>query len=213
MSREDFSLTVNGDCLEYIDDIHTYLVNGQIVPSITQIMKVRFGNKYTGIARETLEKAADYGTGVHRAIEMYVREGWTACETMGFANEVRNFEWLKKTFQFETVDTEVPVILYDHGTPIAAGRLDLVLKTQGVKSIADIKTTATLDKEYLAIQLNLYRRAYQQSYGETIGALDAIHLRRKEIRKFVPIPINEEITDEVINEFLTLKEKGETNNE
>ena len=213
MSREDFSITVNGDCLEYIDDIHTYLVNGQIVPSITQIMKVRFADKYTGIARETLEKAADYGTGVHRAIEMYVREGWTACETMGFVNEVRNFEWLKKTFQFETVDTEVPVILYDYGTPIAAGRLDLVLKTQGVKSIADIKTTATLDKEYLAIQLNLYRRAYQQSYGETIGALDAIHLRRKEVRKFVPIPINEEITDEVINEFLTLKEKGETNNE
>jgi hypothetical protein len=132
---------------------------------------------------------------------------------MGFANEVRNFEWLKKTFQFEPVDTEVPVILYDHGTPIAAGRLDLVLKTQGVKSIADIKTTATLDKEYLAIQLNLYRRAYQQSYGETIGSLDAIHLRRKEVRKFVPIPINEEITDEVIKEFLTLKEKGETNNE
>ncbi len=209
MSREDFSLTVNGDCLEYIDDIHIYLVNGLIVPSITQIMKVRFGNKYTGIARETLEKAADYGTGVHRAIEMYVREGWTACETMGFTDEVRNFEWLKKTFQFETVDTEVPVILYDYGTPIAAGRLDLILKTQGVKSIADIKTTATLDKEYLAIQLNLYRRAYQQSYGETIGALDAIHLRRKEVRKFVPIPINEEITDEVIIEFLTLKEKGE----
>ena len=208
MSRADFSIIVpNGDCLEYLDDIHQYLVNGICIPSITQVLSHRFGNKYAGIARETLEKAAEYGTGVHAAIEGYAREGWLAEETRGFEAELRNFEWLQKQFEFKIVKTELPVILYDYEEPIAAGRLDLLMETRGVKSIADIKTTSTLDKEYLGCQLNLYRRAFMQTYVDPILALDAIHLRRKVVRRFVPIPINEELTDEIINEFLMLKKK------
>ena len=208
MSRADFSITVpNGDCLEYLDDIHQYLVNGICIPSITQVLSHRFGNKYAGIARETLEKAAEYGTGVHAAIEGYARDGWLAEETRGFEAELRNFEWLQKQFEFKIVKTELPVILYDYEEPIAAGRLDLLLETRGVKSIADIKTTSTLDKEYLGCQLNLYRRAFMQTYGDLILSLDAIHLRRKDVRRYVPIPINDDLTDELINEFLTIKKK------
>ena len=43
-----------GHILEYIDSTHTYLVDGVIVPSITQIMKLKFGNKYDGVDKDVL---------------------------------------------------------------------------------------------------------------------------------------------------------------
>ena len=56
---------IKGHTLEYIDEIHQYLVDGVCVPSITQILKVKFGNKYVGISKEVLDNAAKKGTAVH----------------------------------------------------------------------------------------------------------------------------------------------------
>ena len=40
---------INGRTLEYDDESHIYLVDGIIVPSVTQILQVRFGNKYSKV--------------------------------------------------------------------------------------------------------------------------------------------------------------------
>ena len=58
-------------------------------------------------------------------------------------------------------------------------------------AVADIKTTSSLNKEYLGLQLNLYRIAVQQSYGYDIRRLYGVHLRNG-TRKMVEIPIKEE---------------------
>ena len=70
----------------------------------------------------------------------------------------------------------------------------------GDKALADIKTTSTLDKEYLAYQLNLYRLGYMQSYDEEITKLYGVHLRDDK-RKFVEIPINEGIAWDIVGEY------------
>lgn len=177
---------LNGHALEYYDDTHTYLVDGIEVPSITQILKYKFGKKYDGINQEVLEKAADAGTRVHNAIENYCRSGKESD-----LPEVRNFEFLMTHYNFEVIANEVPVILEMYGRVVAAGRLDLVLVENGEIGGGDIKRTATLDKEYLAYQLNLYRIAYRQTYGIEWKFLKGIHLRN-DTRKYVNIPIKEE---------------------
>lgn len=196
----DFTTEINGDTLEYIDDTHTYIINGVIVPSITQMLKLKFGGKYTGVSKAVLNRAAEKGTAVHEAIEAWCKHG-----TESDLPEVRNFRFLQKQYKFDVLGNEIPVILYCGCQPIAAGRLDLVIKMimgkDGNLGLADIKRTATLDKEYLAYQLNLYRIAYQQSYGYHVTFLKGIHLREN-TRKFVDIPINEEITQKFINEYL-----------
>ena len=53
--------------IEFIESSHTYLVNGIIVPSVTQIMKGDSDNVYNGIPSHILEKAAERGTAVHKA--------------------------------------------------------------------------------------------------------------------------------------------------
>lgn len=199
----DFSENINGNVLEYFDDEHVYLVDGVIVPSITQILKYKFGGKYNGVSKSVLQKASEKGTMVHEAIEKYCKYGYESD-----LPELRNFKFLQRAYKFDVIENEVPVILSFDGKPVSAGRLDLVIEKigedgvlHGERGIADIKRTSTLDKEYLAYQLNLYRIAYQQCYGTKIDFLKGVHLR-EEKRKYVDIPINEEMAIELVKEYI-----------
>lgn len=187
---------IAGHTLEYIDNIHTYIVDGVIVPSITQIMKIKFGKKYEGINEEVLERASIKGTAVHESIENY-------CKTGEIENiqEVKDFMFLEKQYKFEVLQNEVPIILFKDNEPISAGRLDLVLKIGEKIGGGDIKRTSTLDKEYLAYQLNLYRIGYKQCYGVEWEFLKGIHLKEGK-RKFVDIKINEDMAWELVNDYL-----------
>ena len=191
---------IAGHTLEYYDEDHVYLCDGVVVPSITQILKVKFGNKYNRVSGAVLSRAAEKGTAVHSAIEAYCKRG-----TESELPELRGFKFLMKNYKFTVRANEVPVILFRDDVPIAAGRLDLVLEIDGKIGLADIKRTATLDKEYLAYQLNLYRIAYQQCYRTPIEFLKGVHLR-EDTRKFVDIPINEEIPLELVKEYERAKQ-------
>ena len=189
------SIEIKGHTLEYIDESHTYLVDGLIVPSITQILKFKFNKKYDGIPKGTLQRAAELGTQMHEVIQNYEEQG-----TESDIKELRNYKFLKKQYKWECLANEVPVILWHEGDIIGAGRLDMVISMNGQVGLADLKRTSVLDKEYLGYQLNLYRFAYQQSYGEEIEFLRGIHLR-EDVRKFVQIPINRELTIKLIEEW------------
>ncbi len=195
----DFSKEINGHILEYFDDEHLYLVDGIIVPSITQILGSKFGRKYERVDRTTLQRASEAGTQVHDAIERLCKTG----EIADFP-EVRNFLFLKKQYKFEVLENEVPVILFLNDEPISAGRLDMVLDLDGHLCGADIKRTSSLDKDYLFYQLNLYRIAYRQSYGVEWDLLRGIHLREN-VRKFVPIPVNEDLAWLMVHQYMEAK--------
>lgn len=187
---------IKGGVLEYIDESHTYIYDGIVLPSITQLLKCKFGGKYDGIPKAVLNRAAELGTAVHKAIEDFERQG---IETD--LPELRNWKFLKKAYDFDCLDNEVPVVLFNDGEAVAAGRLDLVLAEKGCIGLGDIKRTSTLDKQYLTYQLNLYRVAYTQCYGALICFLRGIHLRN-DVRKYIDIPINENLAYEVINDYL-----------
>ena len=161
---------IAGHTLEYIDALHQYIVDGICVPSITQLLKIKFGQKYAGISAETLQNAADKGIRVHEAIEKFEKYGIIdkSCK------ELKNYKFLKKLYKFECLDNEVPIILFDNEIPVAAGRLDLCLKINNEFGLADIKRTAVLDREYIGYQLNLYRIGYKQCYGIDINFLKGI---------------------------------------
>lgn len=194
----DFTTEINGNTLEYFDDDHLYLVDGVIVPSITQMLQIRFGGKYNGIDKEILKRASEAGTEAHRAIEEYCKTG-----KMADIPEVRNFRFLQRQYGIDVLENETPVILYLDGNPVSAGRLDMVIKQSDCVGIggADIKRVSTLDKEYLGYQLNLYRIAYRQCYGVWWTFLKGIHLK-DDIRKLVSIPINEDMAWNLVHEYL-----------
>ena len=192
----DFTREIKGHVLEFIEDGHTYIVDGIILPSITQILSEKFGKKYARVSEGVLSRAAEAGIHVHNAIEHYCRTG----EEEEDLEELRNFKFLQKQYEFIVWDNEVPVILFENDEPIAAGRLDMVIQIGDKFGGADIKRTASLDKEYLAYQLNLYRIAFRQCYGMEWDFLKGIWLR-DDTRKFVNIPVNEEAAWDLIHEW------------
>lgn len=197
----DYTCDLAGHTLEYIDDGHTYLVDGLIVPSITEIVKYKVSGKYDGVSSATLTRAAEAGTAVHEAIERYCKYGEESD-----LPEVRNFAFLRDQYGFTVLANEVPVILSMNEVPVAAGRLDMVLEMNGQVGGADIKRTSSLDRAYLAYQLNLYRIAYAQCYGVEWEFLRGIHLR-EDVRKFVQIPINEQAAREALLLYLGARDE------
>lgn len=192
----DYSVDLpDGKTLEYYDEDHSYLVDGVLVPSITEIVRAKTEKDYSFANSLVLKRAAERGTAVHEAIE-----NWCKFRTDSPLPELRNFRFLEKQFRFEVVANEVPVVLSEYGSPVAAGRCDLVLRMDGVLGLADIKRTATLDKTYLSYQLNLYAIAYMQTYNKTIEFLRGIHLR-DDLRKFVTIPQDESAAWEAMKHF------------
>ena len=57
--------------VEYLDDTHTYLIDGVIKPSVSQIIMFLFPDKYKYIPKTILDRKAIFGTNVHNAIEMF----------------------------------------------------------------------------------------------------------------------------------------------
>lgn len=196
------SWEIAGGLLEYIDESHTYLYDGVILPSITQILKIKFGNKYNGVSKEVLQKASERGTMVHQSIEDYEKRNIDNPDI----KELRNYKFLKKRFGFECLENEIPIVLFLDNKPVCAGRIDLILKEKDQNGVADIKRTSVFDKEYVAYQTNLYRIGYQQCYGTEISFLRGLHLR-EDVRKYIALPINEDMSLSLVKKYLEERNK------
>ena len=190
------AFNIKGGTLEFFPETHTYLYDGLMLPSVTQILGVKYRNDYANVPPAVLNNAAQRGTEVHKAIENF-----NVSDYDDGSEAVRNFKFLQKQYGFEVLDSELPIVIFKDDFPIACGRLDMTMLIDGQIGIADIKTVSSLNKEKIAYQLNLYRIGLMQSYGVDAKFLKILHLRDG-IRKFIDSPINEKMTWELIEEFL-----------
>lgn len=172
--------------LEFDDEAHRYIVNGIITPSVSKLLSLKFDD-YPNVPKAVLQAAADRGTEMHKAIEVYEKTG-----KKSDLQEFRNYLLLKKHFKIENVENELPVAYFEDGLPIFAGTIDQVCRINGVLAINDFKRVSAPNKEKIAYQINLYRLAYNQTFGVEVKALSFMQLRES-VRKFTQLPINEEV--------------------
>ncbi|MEG0872959.1 MAG: hypothetical protein RSD14_04925 [Clostridia bacterium] len=171
--------------VEYLDENHIYLVDGVIVTSVTQLLQWKFKDKYKNVPKSILESKAEYGTKVHKLVEIINR----ADNHLSVIEAVNEFnyimantleQYMKIVFNNDVEVIEQEQIVYND---ILAGRYDLLAKINGIKSLCDIKTTASLDKEYLSWQLSIYNYLNK----EKADRLYAIWLPKKELAKLEEI--------------------------
>lgn len=172
--------------LEFDDEAHRYIVNGIITPSVSKLLSLKFDD-YPNVPKAVLQAAADRGTEMHKAIEVYEKTGKESD-----LQEFRNYLFLKKHFKIENVENELPVAYFEDGLPVFAGTIDQVCRIDGVPAINDFKRVSVPNKEKIAYQTNLYRLAYNQTFGVEVKALSFMQLRES-VRKFTQLPINEEV--------------------
>ena len=143
--------------LIFDETTHTYTdENGNLIPSVSEIIRNWLGNKFVGIDAEVLKKAQEKGNKVHSEIEKYL------LQNVEPKKPTYEFKTFKQIFKKEFVATQTEQVLYgatEYGA--YAGTFDLLDTING--NIVDIKTNYSLDKEYVQIQLSLYAMALRQN--------------------------------------------------
>jgi hypothetical protein len=195
---------INGHCVEFIPETHQYLVDGILTPCVSNILAYKF-NDYGTVSKEILQRASEKGTELHEAIERYEQEGITS-----ELKEFKNYLFLKKHHGFKNIANEVPVIYEKDGTVLFVGTLDQIIELDGKLGINDFKRVSSPNKQKIAYQLNLYKLAYEQSYNKKVDFLSYTHLRET-VRKFNLMPIGEEVTLQLLNDFIESEKQKDGN--
>ena len=166
------------DKLEYIDEAHIYLYEGVIIPSVSDLLKFIYPDKYKGIPEHILSEKAQFGTNIHKAIEDYENGSeiaLTEIEEVVFEQYLK----LKRKHNIKVLEQE-KLVCY-HGR--YAGRLDMIADIDGHIFLIDIKTTAKLDKMSIMWQLSYY----QMAYGKKFDGFACIWLPKDDIGRLVAI--------------------------
>ena len=185
---------INGHSLEFDEEDHIYICDGIIVPSVSTILKA-FYNDYTNVSRSVLEQASKKGTALHEVIELFETTGQKSD-----LQEFKNYLFLKKHFKFNVISSELPIIYEENGKILFAGQLDQIIEMDGRRGINDLKRVSAPNKDKIALQVNLYKLGYEQSYHEQIDFVAFTHLRES-VRKFNKLPINETRTREILKQY------------
>jgi len=188
---------INGYLVEFEPINHQYFVNGQLVPSISQICKMENPDIYNGIDQATLNRAAAKGVSLHEEIENFELHG-----VMGYTTEFHNYLKVKKHYGFKKELTERMVIIEIDGRVVCAGRFDLLAKNNAENLLIDFKRTSQIHHHYVTLQLNLYRLGLMQSYTIDIQRLMLIRLRYDTV-EILEIPVQEQETKQVLKKYLS----------
>ena len=144
--------------IEFLEDSHQYLVDGVLVPSVSELIRFKFVDMYQNVPDKILKKKADYGTKVHDYIERFVKGEFTLEELNkkkidpNIKIAVEQFEICRKMWAFHVKDME-QIVTYKGKY---CGKYDILTIDD---YIVDLKTTSELHEEWLRWQLSLYALA------------------------------------------------------
>ena len=161
--------------IKFDESTHTYTYNGKVLPSVSTILGATiFKDKYKDVDPYILQRAAQFGTGVHKAIEINDYFGLDDLQYTVF----KRYKRLCTKHDIKPIAHEQ--IVY---TDKYAGTLDMIALIDNVNCLVDVKTTYNLDREYLSWQLSLYELAY----GKQFDKLYCIWLPRRKGAELVEI--------------------------
>ncbi len=159
--------------LTFDQGAHLYKLNGEIIPSVTQIMEPLSKKKYEAISERTLRQAAEKGEAVHEGCENWLKFGIedVPAEYMGYFRAFKDWWFTRNP---ELVGSEIRIY---HRLHRYAGTIDLLLYIDGVLTLVDIKTTWNLEEKMCRTQLEAYAQALA-SHGIYVQDKRILHLKR-----------------------------------
>lgn len=112
----------------------------------TLLAKHGLAPNYTGVSEDVLHAKAERGTVVHNELERYIKK-----KKSGFTCELELF--IVECQARNIVPTKSEFIVHNNEI---AGKVDISGAIDNLSFIGEIKTTAALNREYVAWQLSLY---------------------------------------------------------
>ena len=129
---------------------HTYHLNGKQLGGVTPIVKWVYPDTYKDIPESVLDKAAEHGSLIHKACQLY-NEAGIADDA---EPQVADYIQLVTTASLVPVASEYTVSENEH----IASQIDVVYKGSGKGNfvLADIKTTSAIHVPNVTLQLSIY---------------------------------------------------------
>lgn len=181
--------------LLFFDVDHRYTLDGEELPSVSELCRFLSREIYGTVAQYTLDRAADRGTAVHRicqALDLYGK----ADVPDDLLSYVQAYVQFRKDHDVKWDSVEKAM---HHPEQRYAGTLDRIGMVDGKRCIVDLKTSYQVQKPLAIAQLNLYRRMAEY-HGERIEELKILHLKKDGTYRLIDV----EISDNVPGALLTL---------
>lgn len=173
--------------LLFYDDTHRYTVDGEEVPSVSELIRFITRELYTDTPQYFMEGAAARGTLVHKATESLDEFGKVECED-DIAPYIQAYVSFLKDYQPNWEKIEWPIC---NGSQYA-GTVDRYGELDGKKVVLDIKTTQSISgmhKLLYGAQLTLYKMAVELE--RPVEQLMVLQLKKDGSYKLIPIEENE----------------------
>lgn len=171
--------------VKYDPTTHTYEdKEGLELSGITGIIKQFIcPNIYSDVPEDILEGARIRGDKLHHLLELYAN-GTLAETTEEDAEVIKNFDAMALVLEdYECIASEYVV----SNNELTASPIDLLaLDYEGNLTIIDLKTTSTLNVEYVTWQLNFYRYFLELQTGLITDNMQALHVTNGKA-KFVKV--------------------------
>lgn len=191
-------MKLNQSWVVFDEDAHTYTLNGKELHGITGMLNRQlFPDKYKDVPDFVMQKAADRGSEVHEDCR------WADSTNLPpSTEECKTYLELRK--DYTVVANEYTVTDSEY----FASNIDCVWEKDGEVVLADIKTTYSLDKEYLSWQLSIYAYLFELQNPELkVSKLFGAWLP-KSLEKAKLVEVERKPTEEIIK-LMECEKNGE----
>lgn len=189
--------------LLFFDQGHRYTLDGEDLPSVSELCRFLSREIYGDLAQWRLDSAAQRGSAVHKACEVLDKYGSVDVEDdllpylRAYLRFRREHEAAWEKIEFAT----------HHPADRYAGTVDRCGLLDGKHALLDIKTSHTVHKPLCAAQLNLYRRMLE-AQGFPVEALYILHLKPDGTYRLLPFEADDALPQALLTLHNTLKKKA-----
>lgn len=168
--------------LIFFDDRHEYQVDGEIVPSVSEILRFISREVYGDVTQFRLDHAADRGHNVHSACEQLDRFGSAEIDA-----EIEPYinAYIQFRKDHKPVWSKIEHAMHSE-TFGYAGTLDRYGVMEGRLVIIDIKSSYKVEKALVTAQLNAYAILAEEN-GLPVIDLFVLHLRKDGTYKLIEV--------------------------
>lgn len=188
--------------LVFSEDDHRYVVDGEEVPSVSQLTRFLEREVYQDTPQHMMDMAANRGTKIHKATEALDKFGSVEIDD-DLAPYLKAYVDFSKAVKHEWEKIEWSV---NNGS-IYAGTLDRYGTMNDIPVIVDIKSTqniTALHKVLYTAQLNLYRLAAIKA-GKQVEGLWVLQLKKDGKYRLLQLEINEPLAQACITMHEAIK--------
>ena len=195
------------DDLVFYEKGHIYMLDGERIPCVSDLCRFIHKEIYKDAPLWQLEVAADRGTAVHLATEMLDKTG-TAEISEEYAPYLRAYAAFLREHEVEWELIEPSDYHPAHGY---AGTIDRYGTVDGIRTLADLKTTYTVYKPLCGASLNLYRLMLE-ARSKDVQQLAILHLKKDGTYKFIKFDFDDVVPMALLALHNALKKKRSQRN-